>query len=311
MFAFPAPSPFGGVRLWIVGKGASGGFYDGGVASVTVHNPYASAGIATTTQPTHVFGDGGAGPGIGTYLVSYSGLSNGVQEFLQIVRVDNPLTAPTFSQQFVNVGNLETGFPALPGAPQSGTTRLIDVNDRRTLNAVWRDNALWTTAEIRPDSGPDFNQTTAHWWNLNTTTPIFITLNDQGNIGGEDIAPGAFTFFPAVAVNDNGFAAFGFSASAPTIFAGAYVTGRAADDAPGSVRSSEVVHAGEDFYVRTFSANTAARNRWGDYSGIAVDPTNNKFFWVFNEFADQRGTILTGLPGEDGRWRMIWGRYRP
>src|SRR5215510_3850784 len=85
----------------------------------------------------------------------------------------------------------------------------------------------------------------------------------------------------------------------------------AADDAPGSVRSSEVVRAGEDFYVRTFSTNIAARNRWGDYGGIAVDPTNNKFFWVFNEFADQRGTILSGLPGEDGRWRMTWGRYRP
>ncbi len=74
------------------------------------------------------------------------------------------------------------------------------------------------------------------------------------------------------------------------------------------MRSSEVVRAGEDFYIRTFGAG---RNRWGDYSDIAVDPTNNKFFWVFNEFADQQGTILTGLPGEDGRLRMTWARYRP
>lgn len=310
-FTFVPFGLFGGVRLWIIGKGASGGFYDGGAASVTAHNPYASAGIATTTQPAHVFGDDGAGPGIGTYLVSYSGLSNGLDEFVQIVRVDNPLTAPTFSQQFVNIGNLETGFPALPDAPQSGTTRVIEVNDRRALNAVWRDNALWMTAEIRPDSGPDINQTTAHWWNLNTTTPAVITPADQGNIGGEDIAPGAFTFFPAVAVNRDGFAAFGFSVSAPTIFAGAYVTGRAAGDAPGSVRSTEVVHAGEDFYIRAFSTSATVSSRWGDYSGIAVDPTNNKFFWVFNEFADQRGTVLTGLPGEDGRWRMTWARYRP
>ncbi len=313
MFSFGPPSPFGGVRLWIIGKGASGGFYDGGAASATVHNPYASAGIVASTQPAHVFGDGGAGPGIGTYLVSYSGLTNFAtgNEAVQIVRVDNPLTATAFSQQFVNIGNLESFPPGgLLDAPQSGTTRVIEVNDRRSLNAVWRDNALWMTADIRPNSGPNLNQTTAHWWNLNTTVPALVTLNDHGNIGGEDIAPGAFTFFPAVAVNRDGFAAFGFSASAPTIFAGAYVTGRAAGDAPGSVRSSGVVHEGVDYYVRAFSSSTTVSSRWGDYSGIAVDPTNNDFFWVFNEFADQRGTVLAGFPAEDGRWRTAWARYR-
>jgi hypothetical protein len=311
MFSFAPPSRFGGVRLWIIGKGASGGFYDGGAASVAVHDPYASAGIITTTQPAHVFGDGGAGLGIGTYLVSYSGITDTVDNYVQIVRVDNPLTAPTFSQQFVNIGNIES-FPqgVLLDAPQSGTARVIEVFDRRALNAVWRDNALWMTADIRPNSGPDLNQTTAHWWNLNTTAPAVVTPNDQGNIGGEDIAPGAFTFYPAVAVNRDGFAAFGFSASAPTIFAGAYVTGRAAGDAPGSVRSSEVVHEGVDYYVRAFSSSTTVSSRWGDYTGIAVDPTSNDFFWVFNEFADQRGSVLEIFPGEDGRWRTAWARYR-
>jgi hypothetical protein len=310
LFTFVPFGSFGGVRLWIIDKGAGSGFYAGGAAGVTVHNPYATAGtIPTTTQPAHVFGAEGAGPTIGTYLVSYSGLSDGADEYVQIVRVDNPLSAPTFSQQFVNVGNLETGFPALPDAPQLGGSALIEVNDRRALNAVWRDNALWMTAEILPDSGPDLNQTTAHWWNLNTTTPALITLADQGNVGGEDIAPGTYTYYPAVAVNRDGYAAIGFSASAPTIFAGAFVTGRAVSDAPGTVRPSDLVHAGVDFYLRRFSANPLARNRWGDYTSAVVDPTNDDFFWVFNEFADVQGTPLVAGDGQ-GRWRMTWGRYR-
>lgn len=309
MFTFVPFGLFGGVRLWIIDKGAGGGFYAGGPAGVTVHNPYATGGIATTTQPAHVFGDGGAGPTTGTYLVSYSGLSDGVDEFVQIVRVDNPLGATTFAQQFVNVGNLETGFPALPDAPQLGGSALIEVNDRRALNAVWRDNALWMTAEIRPDSGPDLNQTTAHWWNLNATIPAVITVADQGNVGGEDIAPGTYTYYPAVAVNRDGHAAFGFSASAPTIFAGAFVTGRSVTDAAGTVRPSDVVHAGVDFYLRRFSANPAARNRWGDYTSAVVDPTNDDFFWVFNEFADVQGTPLVVGDGQ-GRWRMTWARYK-
>jgi hypothetical protein len=67
MFTFVPFGSFGGVRLWIVDKGAgTGGFYDGGPAAVTRHDPYASDGIATTTMPALVFGADGAGPGIGT-----------------------------------------------------------------------------------------------------------------------------------------------------------------------------------------------------------------------------------------------------
>ena len=81
MFTFEPFGSFGGSRLWIVDKGAgAGGFYDGGLSSVSVHNPYAAAGIATTTMPALVHGVGGVGgPGstVGTFLVSYSGLTFG------------------------------------------------------------------------------------------------------------------------------------------------------------------------------------------------------------------------------------------
>lgn len=100
MFAFNAGgSGFGGVRLWIVNKGVSGGFYGGGAASVSIHNPYAGGGSATTTMPAQVFGAGGAGSTVGTFLVSYSALTDGTNEYVQVVRVDNPLSgSPSFTQ---------------------------------------------------------------------------------------------------------------------------------------------------------------------------------------------------------------------
>lgn len=102
LFTFaPAAFAFGGVRLWILHKGVVGGFYAGGAATITVHNPYAAAGIAATTMPALVFGAGGAGAGIGTYLVSYQGLTAGGAggvEFVQVVRVNTPLAGPTFVQ---------------------------------------------------------------------------------------------------------------------------------------------------------------------------------------------------------------------
>jgi hypothetical protein len=305
IFTFVPFGFFGGSRLWIVDKGAgSGGFYDGGPADASAAlDPYASPGsVATTTMPAQVFGPGGAGPGIGTFLVSYSGLTDGADEYIQVVRVDDPVGTPAFTQEFVNIGSIETlpPFTALPDAPQAGTTALIEVNDRRALDAVWRNGSLWLTTTINPESGPDAGQTTAHWVELDTSAAPAgpIALTDQGDLGGEDIAPGTFTYFPAVAVNRDGEARFGFSASAPTIFAGAFVAG--------VLGPTQTVKAGEDYYIRTFGG---PRNRWGDYSGIALDPTNEKSFWVFNEFADQRGSPTAGPSGpEDGRWGTAWGR---
>jgi hypothetical protein len=316
MFTFVPFGSFGGVRLWIVPKGAgTGGFYDGGPATAAQYNPYANGGIATTTMPAEIRGAEGAGPGVGTYLVSYSGLSDGVDEYIQVVRVDDPLGAPAFVPEFINIGNIETGFPALPLAPQAGSAFGIATNDRRALDAVWQNGSLWLTTTIRPNAGADLNQTTAHFVELDTRAvraagdPAgLIGLAQNGNIGGEDIAPGAFTFFPSVAVNRYGAAGFGFCASAPTIYAGAFVTGRGPYDGAGTVRSSEVVREGIAPYKRFFGGN---RNRWGDYTGAALDPSNESFFWVFNQYADEVGSATVGSNGyEDGRWRGTWGRVK-
>jgi len=346
MFAFPPISGFGGVRLWIVDKHGGGDWYATGLPPPTsISDPYAGGGSAVTTMPALVFGPGGVGPGIGTFLVGYSSLTfgggPGALEAVQVVRVDDPLGAgggPFFVVEFPVVGDLEDvggvfGFPALPDAPQSGTAETIEVNDSRALDAVWRDGHIWLTTTINPNAAPvppyipaaaDIGTTTAHWFRLDASLvtssaspPGLIVLSDQGDIGGEDIAPTAFTFFPSVAVNSLGNAKFGFSASASSIFAGAYVAGREAGDAPSTVQPTETVHVGLDYYIRTFDSPpcspSPARNRWGDYSGISLDPTDDKIFWVFNEYASTRGTATTGgcngRPAlEDGRWGTAYGK---
>jgi hypothetical protein len=311
MFTFGTTRTNGGSRLWIIDKGiGSNGFYDGGTAAVSMYDAYAATpgSLPSTTQPAHMYG---TPPGnTGTFLVSYNGITQGGaggQEAVQIIRVDNPLPTPSFSQQFVFVGDIEDvggsfGFPDLPDAPQSGTAQTVEVNDRRTLNAVWRNNQLWISTTINPNSGPDVGQTTAHWWKLNTTNLNSITLADQGNVGGEDIAAECYTFFPSLAVNASGDMGIGFAASAETIFPGAYYTGRLSGDPAGTVQQSVTLRAGLDYYYRAFSGS---RNRWGDYSGMSVDPSDDTF-WAFNEYAITRGTLIGG---EDGRWGTAWGNF--
>jgi hypothetical protein len=75
MFSF-GNNTFAGSRLWILEKGVgSGGFYDGGVSSITIHDPSTLSPLpaqAPTLQPAHVFGPGGIPGGAGTFFPSIS-----------------------------------------------------------------------------------------------------------------------------------------------------------------------------------------------------------------------------------------------
>jgi hypothetical protein len=304
MFQFQL-NGFSGSRLWILEKGdGTGGIYDGGMGTLTLHDPSSAAGLqfqAFTLQPAHVFGPGGIPGNAGTFLVS-SGWTSGPIDALSVIRVNNPLGSPSFSNQFIELGDVTNGFD-LPDAPQAGTEAEVETNDGRILHAVWRDNFLWAVNTVNPSAGVDIGQATAHWHQIDTTTSNALALIQQGNVGGEDIAANTHTFFPAIAVDGIGNIAIGFSASAPSMFPGAYYTGRKPSDPIGTVQPSQTLATGVDYYIRTFGTG---RNRWGDYSGMSVDPADDRTFWVYNEYSLARGT---SSDGEDGRWGTRFGSF--
>ncbi|MCB0685421.1 MAG: hypothetical protein KDC53_02815 [Saprospiraceae bacterium] len=304
MFGF-ADGAYNGVRLWIVPKGVgSGGIYDGGALNESIYDPYSGGGIATTTQPAHTIGVIPAN--VGTYLLGYGGLSNGTNEFVQCIRINNPLgMMPTFNLSYVDLGDLEDfSIGSFPNAPQMNSDSLISTGDRRLLNAVYRDGKI-ALCFTYIGSGSNAGQPTAHWAILDHAGGGSPTLLGQGDVGGEDIASGTYTFYPSVAMNASGDLAIGFAASAPTIFPGAYYTGRNAADPAGATDAVKTLRAGVDYYERTFGS---ARNRWGDYTATVVDPQDDQSFWVYNEYAISRGTATT-MPNEDGRWGTAYGKF--
>jgi len=291
-----------GVRVWIVDKGAVGGFYGGAAASVAVFNQNSglSPAFDITNQPAHVFG--AAPSGVGTWLTSYSGLNDSVDQFVQVIRVDNPLSTPVFTRSFVNIGQIDS-LISMPDAPQPTSSLGLDTGDRRTLNAVWNNNALWTVFHVTGISAPDSGQTTAAWLRLSASGsgPAF---GDAGVIGGESLASSTHTYFPSIAADATGKAVIGFSASASTLFGGAYYTTRESADAAGTTRTPTLVRAGDDYYERAFGG---ARNRWGDYSATVLD-TDTGCFWIYNQYAMTRGTPING---EDGRWATAFAEECP
>jgi hypothetical protein len=291
-----------GVRLWIINKGVVGGFYGGGSASVSISNPYAGGGYAITTQPAHLFGT--APVSVGTFLVSYSGLTNGTQEYIQLVRVDTPLTTPTFTRTTLICADIDDTASSLPSAPQNGSTHNIETNDRRALNAVFRNDQVWMTATVKSQKTGQTGQTSAYWWCVDTSTLSALSLADAGEIDGEDIGTGTCTFYPSIAVNSSQTMTVGFSASNSNMYPGAYFASRQPLDSAGTVRTAQTLQAGTDYYYRAFGSF----NRWGDYSGICLDPVDDSF-WIFNQFAMQRGSVIGAFPAEDGRWATVFGQF--
>jgi len=305
----------GGNRLWIADKGlGTGGLYDNGRSTVTMYDPAdvtgldfdAGLGVGQGTgfrslQPAHVFGN--APGGVGTWLVAYDGNTNQTNELVDIIRVDNPLGTPTFTLETVDVGDIEdpVNYPfPIPQAAQRGSSVTIDGGDRRTVNAVWRNGSLYATTVIYPtdltNAGDDLNQVTAHWFRFDTTNLSAATLADQGSIGGEELGFNVHTYWPAVMVDSHDNMAIGFSASGPTLYAGAYYAMRAVDDEPGTMRDAVAIAEGLDVY-------DLGGSRWGDYCSVALDPADEVTLWAYNEYA---------LPeqGQGGRWGTRWGSFR-
>lgn len=291
MFRF-SDGAYSGVRFWWLSKGVDGGFYDGRPFTAYVANPFASAGIASTTMPTQVLGSTGVDGTIGTFLANFIVSDNG-QVCLQIYVFFNPLASPSYTIQTICLGIITQGS-LLPSAPQRDSSVKINTNDVRALDVVFRNGKLWVVFTINPTSGVNKGQATAHWVRLGVSGAT-LTYEAQGNLGGEDIATGTFTYYPSVAVNTQGVVAFGYSASSPSTYVGAYVS-------VGTSEQSYTAKSGLAPYVREY---VSGENRWGDYSAISVDKADDSF-WVFNQYAD---TVGSADAGGNGRWATAWSRF--
>lgn len=292
---FSGPGNFGGVRLWIVPKGA---LYNGQAVNVRRVDPYTNVNsFALTTQATQFFGNS---TGVGGILLGYSGLSNtDGDSFLQVMRVNNPLGAVQVAgPEFVNLGQIEEiqGFPPVPDATQSGSGATIATNDRRALNSVWVNGRLYGAFTVRSNG-----QATAYWVELLDGGSGTPTVSRQASIPGEELGAGTHTYYPAVAANERGDVIVGYSASSPSRFAGAHYSIYPASVPVSEAGEPQLLRDGVGPYRRVFGT----ANRWGDYSGATVDPSDG-CFWIFNEYAGAPGTPL-GNTG-DGRWATHAGK---
>jgi hypothetical protein len=93
----------------------------------------------------------------------------------------------------------------------------------------------------------------------------------------------------------------GFSDFESDDFADAGYAYRAATDPPGTMRAPVTLKDGEGPYDKK---RDDARNRWGDYSGTQVDPSDDLSLWTVQAYA----RVPSGRGDDSGRWGTWWGR---
>ena len=76
---------------------------------------------------------------------------------------------------------------------------------------------------------------------------------------------------------------FSIASSANSVYPGIHYSGRLASDPPGMMTQ------GEGSFVEGSGAQTSG-GRWGDYSSMSVDPTDDCTFWYTNQYIASSGT---------------------
>ncbi|MDF0602564.1 hypothetical protein P1J78_17635 [Psychromarinibacter sp. C21-152] len=127
------------------------------------------------------------------------------------------------------------------------------------------------------------------WFELRRTDADW-TLHQEGTYAPDD---GLNRFMPSVAMDGEGNMALGYSVVAADTPAGVRYVARAADDPPGTMPQGE----------KTLATGTghSASQRWGDYSSMSIDPSDDCTFWYSNQHAlNGLYAVTTGAFDLDG-----------
>jgi hypothetical protein len=106
------------------------------------------------------------------------------------------------------------------------------------------------------------------------------TVFQQGTL----VDPNVDYWLGSVAMDKVGNLALGFSASGKQLPPSIYVAGRAVGDPAGVLSGPLVIAGGQGVQTQSFK-------RWGDYSSMTVDPTDDCTFWYTNEYYPVAGNF--------------------
>jgi hypothetical protein len=187
------------------------------------------------------------------------------------------MSAPTT----INVANstLTCGGSAGVCVPQKGTTQKLDtLGDRLMYRMAYRrfgDHDRVVINHSVDNGGP----VAVRWYEI--LDPFgAVTVNQMGTF-----APDAtYRWMASAAMDKSNNIAIGYSASSSTINPAIRFTGRVPSDPAGTLETEASMLEGTGSQINGLS-------RWGDYTALQVDPSDDCTFWYTNQYEKVNGSF--------------------
>ncbi len=123
----------------------------------------------------------------------------------------------------------------------------------------------------------------ARWYEIRRGKNGKYSLHQQGTYAPND---GVHRWMGSIAMDHKGNMALGYSVVNGTdVFPGIRYTGRLRGDPKGQMTQ------GERVVINGTGVQTTTNSRWGDYTSMNIDPTDDCTFWYVNEYYEVSGLI--------------------
>jgi hypothetical protein len=169
--------------------------------------------------------------------------------------------------------------------PQSGTRQQLDsLADRLMFRLAYRNfgdhESLVVNHSVTVGASKRSQTVGLRWYELRSpnATPVVY----QASTYSPDAT---FRWMGSIAQDKQGNMALGYSTSSSTINPGIRYTGRLATDALNTMQAEATITAG------TGSQSGQNLDRWGDYSAMTIDPSDDCTFWYTNEYLKTTGAF--------------------
>jgi hypothetical protein len=184
--------------------------------------------------------------------------------------------------------------------PQPGTSNRLDhlgYRQRPLFRLPYRNfgdhESLVTNQSVSAGTGSSGEVSGIRWWELRDPNGSPVIFQEGTYAPG--LTDGIHRWMGSVAMNSVGDIALGYSASNSTVFPSVFYTGRHDGDPPGQMTLGEGS-------IKDGTFSQTGSQRWGDYTSIVVDPTDDTTFWYVNEYLSSTGSA---------QWRLRIGAFTP
>jgi hypothetical protein len=168
--------------------------------------------------------------------------------------------------------------------PQPSTNQKLDsLGDRLMFRLAYRNfgtyESLVVNHSVQVNSGS--NQTGVRWYEIRSPNSA-PTIYQQGTYSPDTTT---YRWMGSIAQDQNGNIAVGYSVSDnSSVYPGIRYAGRVPTDPLGTLQAEATIIDGSGYQ--------SSYNRWGDYSAMSIDPSDDCTFWYTTEYILSSGSFV-------------------